>query len=232
MLEHIKSNLNGETVLLDTSLVSGDPSGNDDDILRILYGGVRDLRLIPAGLVEQKVSTLNDLVEICNSYRVHVIKEVEEELNTGLNQLNGHVSFLKGRKKAFDKHIDKRRNRWSSDNDDRIEGLLDYSNVLYGFVRQLRDSDPRDTFDDRERELYELFFDEADRRSKDLRKEVERQRESTRKNPLLLGNKLNTDAKIVAAAFVLSYRRDVSILTNDTGIDKLARRIGFSFSEF
>jgi len=139
--------------------------------------------------------------------------------------------FLKGRKKAFDKHIDKRRNRWSSDNDDRIEGLLDYSNVLYGFVRQLRDSDPRDTFDDRERELYELFFDEADRRSKDLRKEVERQRESTRKNPLLLGNKLNTDAKIVAAAFVLSYRRDVSILTNDTGIDKLARRIGFSFSE-
>jgi hypothetical protein len=231
MLENIKTNLNGETVLLDTSLVSAGSSEGDGDILRILYGGIHDLRFIPIEAIDQRVLALNELAEICSSHRIYVTKEVEQELNEGLDQLNGHVSFLKGRKRAFRKHIDKRRNRWHSENDDRIGRLDDYSNALYAFVHQLRYDDPEHDFDEQDKRLYGLFLREAENRSKDLQKRKRAQRERKMDNPLLLGEELQTDAKIVATAYVLSYRGDVTIITNDIGIHTLSRRIGDSFSE-
>jgi len=150
--------------------------------------------------------------------KINVISEVLEELKEYVRILNSQTEYIKSQRG---------KNRIHEEFDDVFDNICIYADKVYELIRHCSRIDPRNNFDNWQNKNYENLLEIARVSSKDFDK-IPMARDRRKINPINLRKELDTDKKIVATAFVLSYDNLVHIATRDKEIEKLVKRVGES----
>lgn len=207
--------------LLDTSFTSP-YTENGNDITEVLYKGIGGLNALSEKELEIRVSQLSTLEAFLTYNKLVMLSEGERELQEGIRILNQQLTYLqrmKNMKQRKRKKICKREYLFEEETENVLELLKLHNKKIYEIYRKLHKTDPRDRFDEKQRKIYEIFLVISESQQEQKEAEIKL------KHPLLLGESLHTDVKLVATAYTLAYRNPITILTRDKGIELMTKQV-------
>jgi len=136
MLENLLKEVEGNIVLLDTSVLS---PNEDKDLYQILYTGLSGLRSIDQAPIAQRGEILDELQDFSLKNQLIVLPEVRREIEKGLEEINMHLRYFKDKKRI---RTIARKVRKEVDDEfqgDALKDLQRLSHQLYNFTRVIHD---------------------------------------------------------------------------------------------
>jgi hypothetical protein len=219
MFEQVLEENPERTILLDSSATT---PFEHFSVIEQLYSGLEGLRKIHPDQVRKEIELFEELRGYFSARRIKTIEEVLEEQRRGLNLLNAHYQFIRDIDKLHGSR-NGRKDRLTSEDLQDLERIDKLSNQLYKLIRTARRR--LVTFSDGDEE-YKKNFEKAMNYSIDLSRNSIRRKSLREKSPIFLGDSLQTDQKLVAAAYTLASRgTPTMILTRDQGMQALAERL-------
>ena len=116
-------------------------------------------------------------------------------------------------------------------NQEIFDNLVLFTNKLYELTKSCSYQDPRKKFNKYQKELYEKILDLARKNSEDIDEKYIEDKIILKK-PIYIRSLLETDKKIIATAFIISYKSDINILSNNKNMQKLLDRIKTRLNNF
>lgn len=216
LMNELEGRVNGDVLLLDTSVVT---PYEETPLANILYEGIDGLEALDPVLLSLRMNRLIELSQLMQRYEVTAIPQVCTEIRRHFKILNGQHAFLTNELREVMREGD--------ENMRYHAGVLDiinsYNLELHRFLGKLVKTSEHYAVQEQDAR-YAPFIDMARCFSKDLIRRTRRAKERLR-HPVHLGEELETDQHLVATSFVLAYQKPVTVLTRDNGQEELARRI-------
>jgi len=209
-MNRLESMLNGQAIIFDTCVMN---PHEEISLTELLYNGLSGLSSVHTSMIEDRIHRIDQIKLLLSKPELVVIGEVYKEIKEHFRIISNQSKYLSD--------LFKRKRDVSSK---KLDLLKDYCNDLFHFVSGLRNRDPRVYFS---KEHYNILLLMAQNYSKDIRYEESGDKRHLN-TPVLIGQKLGTDAHIIATAFTLAYEKDALVFTADKNIAEIIERININ----